>query len=170
MVVRSISESVIVPGTKSRVGGRLVPVPVCPFSVTTGFAAVPPRSGASLSGLTVVPSATAFDHGPVVPRVAERSALAAKLTGASEARTVRPPGVPLKSAAGTKRSRAVGARSRASPSLRSERMVVQSVPFSEYCHSPWAASAVLPVMEMPPNGVAALPPPEIALRLSVASE
>ena len=146
------------------------PVPTPAFSLTVRSPVVPPSTGASLRGAMVVFSVRATDHWLVWRPTVALMSLVTAVTVASESRTVKPPGVPLKSATGTKRICApVGSKTAAA----SEALVgtsSQVVPLSEYSQVPCVpATAVLPTIAMPPKALAALPPPVIPLRLSVAS-
>ncbi|MCY1206244.1 hypothetical protein D3C87_916510 [compost metagenome] len=156
------------PPLTSATGGMLTPVPVWLFS-TAVAPVVPPITGASLRGAMVVDTLRSTDHWLVASlTVALMSPLPAA-TGASDTRTTSPPGVPLKSAAGTKRSCALVGSSKALVSEAPVGTASQSVPFRLYSHAPCAALALLPTMAMPPNEVDASPPPLMDVWLSVAS-
>ena len=117
---------------RSAAAGTLVPVPVCAFSVSVGLVTLPISCGASLRASTVVPSVRDNDHTLVVSAssvaVLPRLAPVALATGWSDTRTTSEPGVPLKSAAGTNRSCAVGDSSSALPSLNPAGTAIQPAP------------------------------------------
>ena len=87
------------------------------------------------------------------------------LVGLSTNRTVNPPGVPLKFAAGTKRNSPVAATNRAPPALTDGKASHVAMLEARYCHSPWPLVAVLSTIATPAS-VFALEPP---LTESVAS-
>ena len=61
---------------------------------------------------------------------------------------VRPPGVPLKLAAGTNRSRPAAVSTKALAAV-GDPTAVQVTPSAEYCQAPWAAVAALAVIATP---------------------
>ncbi|VTY37454.1 Uncharacterised protein [Xylophilus ampelinus] len=166
------STSVTKAPPSSAAPGTLTPVPVCPFSVSVGLVALPPSCGASLRGCTPVLSVCVSDQWLVASAssvdVGPRSAPVAAVTAWSDTRTTSVPGTPLKSAAGTKRKEAPGGSSRALRSPSPLGTAVQPLPVS-YSQCPCAAVELSPTTAMPPKAVAALPPPGMALWLSVAS-
>ena len=83
----------------------------------------------------------------------------------STSREVSAPGVPLKLAAGRKRTLVAAARNRPEPSVSDVAMVVQVGPLS-HCQLPWSEFAALVVMTTPNRELAAEPP----LTVSVLSE
>ena len=81
---------------------------------------------------------------------------------------MRLPGAPLKCSAGAKRIKVAVSSSRALLSDTSVAIASQLSP-SQYCHVPCMVVAALPTIATPPNELAASPPPEIAVFVSVAS-
>ena len=176
----------VVPGSTSvtlppapvsnRVAGTLMAAPVFPFSTAVGLAAVPVSTGASLTAVTPAPSDRTRDHcdlasgsGKVAPR---STPVAARATVASDARIDSAPGVPLKSAAGTKRRLAATDSTMAELSdspLSGTSVQTEPTVLVLYCHLPWAAVDALPMIAMPPSAVLVLPPPVTADWLSVTS-
>ena len=123
--------------------------------------ALPLATGASFTAVAEILSTTVpEDQCCVPPTRPERSLLADALTLASDRRAVRLPGVPLKFAAGLKRSVAVVGNSTAAESDTEVATAVQVLPLSvEYCHVPCAAVAAFPTTAMPPKLPTVLVPP-----------
>ena len=101
---------------------------------------------------------------PLVETLMEEPLVAA--AESSTSRVVREPGVPLKLAAGRKRSDVVVARKRAELLERDVAMEVQLLPSVDHCQVPCAAVAALAVMATPRKLLAEDPPATV----SVASE
>jgi hypothetical protein len=80
------------------------------------------------------------------------------LVGLSTNRTVNPPGVPLKFAAGTKRNSPVDATNRALPALNVGKSAHVAMLEARYCHTPWPVPTALSTIATPAS-VFALEPP-----------
>ena len=122
-----------------------------------------PMLGASLTAVTLVPRLTvAEDQLPVTPIVEEMSRpvpAAGTPCEPSASRTVSEPGVPLKFAAGTKRSQCVAGSTTAEVSDRPVLAIAvqPEVPSAEYSQVPCAEVAALAVIATPDSAVACAP-------------
>ena len=132
-------------------------------SATPASMALPLATGASLTAVTLVPRLTwPADQLPEPPIAVETFWPVPALRAPCEpsaSRTVSAPGVPLKFAAGTKRSQCVAGSTTAEVSDNPvvSTVVQPEVPVAEYCHVPCTAVAALPVIATPASAVACAP-------------
>lgn len=126
----------------------------------TEVASRPLTRGASFAAVTVVPRATVALEKAVAPPLLETLMVLPLTRPEAEESTslvVREPGVPLKLAAGRKRTLVAAVRNRPEVSASDVEMVVQ-VPALFHCQLPWAEVAALLVMTTPRRELAAEPP------------
>src|SRR5690606_38607756 len=124
--------------------------------------ASPLTVGATLIGVTTVVRLTALSEsliGVVPPLLVtlRRSPVFRVVELASTQRALKPTGLPCKLSAGLKRIWSDSPTKNAFPALTAG-MAVHVAPLSvEYCHTPWAAVAALPVIAIPAKPFASEP-------------